>query len=270
MASRFGPAQPRGVGWNGAGGWLILSQFRQVNFSRTVWTTFHCRGMTSSVSVTSSPIFTMRSEPQHEQAIGASITTRSQGRCSGNGLRVGRRRSNAAIAVFGAVASALALSSAMSVSRSSSCISSCSISRAWRSALWPYCSRRSLAIWRRRCRIISSEAEITARICVNSSSAADARASASARAARRTAISEAASDMRKSYHRSAKYTNKKEATLPISLPKPGAASSVDCASRCLRADSRAVPPKREPKCHSVSVFCSPPSDLQPDRFIGLG
>jgi hypothetical protein len=37
MASRFGPAQPRGVGWKGAGGWLILSQARQVNFSRTVW-----------------------------------------------------------------------------------------------------------------------------------------------------------------------------------------------------------------------------------------
>ncbi|TCU02847.1 hypothetical protein EV132_1547 [Rhizobium sullae] len=27
---------PRGVAWNGAGGWLIASQSRQVNFSRTV------------------------------------------------------------------------------------------------------------------------------------------------------------------------------------------------------------------------------------------
>jgi len=31
--------KPRGVAWNGAGGWLIFSQSRQVNFSRTVSTT---------------------------------------------------------------------------------------------------------------------------------------------------------------------------------------------------------------------------------------
>ena len=55
MAIRLGPAQPRGMVWNGAGGWLIFSHDRQVNFSRTVWITFHWRGMTSSVSVTSSP-----------------------------------------------------------------------------------------------------------------------------------------------------------------------------------------------------------------------
>jgi hypothetical protein len=30
------------VAWNGAGGWLIFSQSRQLNFSRTVWITFHC------------------------------------------------------------------------------------------------------------------------------------------------------------------------------------------------------------------------------------
>jgi hypothetical protein len=34
---------------------VILSHARQLNFSRTVWITFHCRGITSSVSVTSSP-----------------------------------------------------------------------------------------------------------------------------------------------------------------------------------------------------------------------
>ena len=79
-ASRLGPAQPRGVGWKGAGGWLIFSQSRQVNFSRTVWITFHCRGMTSSVSVMSSPIFTMRPDPQQVQEAGASTTTRSRGK----------------------------------------------------------------------------------------------------------------------------------------------------------------------------------------------
>ena len=33
----------------GCGGWVIVSQRRQVNFSRTVWITFHCRGATSKV-----------------------------------------------------------------------------------------------------------------------------------------------------------------------------------------------------------------------------
>ena len=68
------------MGWNGAGGWLMRSQSRQLNFSRTVWITFHCRGMTSSVSVTSSPILTSRDEPQAAQSQGAGSTTRSRGR----------------------------------------------------------------------------------------------------------------------------------------------------------------------------------------------
>lgn len=34
---------------------MIFSHSRQVNFSRTVWITFHERGTTSSVSVVSSP-----------------------------------------------------------------------------------------------------------------------------------------------------------------------------------------------------------------------
>ena len=74
------------VGWKGAGGCVIRSQSRQVNFSRTVWITFHWRGMTSSVSVTSSPSFAIRPEPQQTHVGGASITTRSRGRCSGNGF----------------------------------------------------------------------------------------------------------------------------------------------------------------------------------------
>ena len=35
---------PLGMTWNGAGAWLIFSQSRQVNFSRTVSITFHWRG----------------------------------------------------------------------------------------------------------------------------------------------------------------------------------------------------------------------------------
>jgi len=44
IASRLGPAQPLATAWNGAGAWLIFSQSRQLNFSRTVSTTFHWRG----------------------------------------------------------------------------------------------------------------------------------------------------------------------------------------------------------------------------------
>ena len=71
MASRFGPAQPRGVTWNGAGGSLIFSQSRHVIFSRTCWITFHWRGITSSVSVTVSPSLRSRVPPQQSQVVGA-------------------------------------------------------------------------------------------------------------------------------------------------------------------------------------------------------
>lgn len=73
-------ARSRAMGWNGAGGWVIRS--------RTVCTTFHCRGTTSSVSVTSSPSLPW----QHGQAVGPGIITRSRGRCAGKNPRTGLRR----------------------------------------------------------------------------------------------------------------------------------------------------------------------------------
>ena len=42
-----------------------------MNFSRTCWMTFHWRGISSSVSVTSSPILRNVVPPQHAQAVGA-------------------------------------------------------------------------------------------------------------------------------------------------------------------------------------------------------
>src|SRR2546430_13563613 len=90
IASRLGPAQPLATAWNGAGAWLIFSQSRQVNFSRTVSTTFHWRGTDSSVRVTSSPSLRKRLPPQHSHAVGGSITTRWRGRWSGDGFRSGR------------------------------------------------------------------------------------------------------------------------------------------------------------------------------------
>src|SRR6188508_3209618 len=70
MAMRFGPAQPRGVTWKGAGGSLIFSQSRHVILSRTCWITFHWRGITSSVSVIVSPSLRSRAPPQ-SQVVGA-------------------------------------------------------------------------------------------------------------------------------------------------------------------------------------------------------
>src|ERR1700741_4197923 len=71
IASRLGPAKPRAIAWNGAGGCVIVSQDRQLNFSRTCSVTNHCRGMTSSVLLMSSPILQSLLLPQHGHAVGA-------------------------------------------------------------------------------------------------------------------------------------------------------------------------------------------------------
>jgi hypothetical protein len=63
----------------------IVSQSRHENFSRTLWITCHWRGITSNVSLTSSPSLDSFVEPQQGQLSGAAITTRSRGRW--NGLR---------------------------------------------------------------------------------------------------------------------------------------------------------------------------------------
>jgi hypothetical protein len=71
----------------------VLPEFslaRKENRSRTVWITFHCRGITSSVSVIVSPSLHSLSEPQHGQFAGAGTTTRSRGRYPGKGWCDGR------------------------------------------------------------------------------------------------------------------------------------------------------------------------------------
>ena len=69
-----------------------------------------------------------------------------------------------------------------------------------RSGLRPYLSRRSSAISSLSAAIIASEADTTALACASLASAAAARPSARARAARSFSSSEAASDMAKIYH----------------------------------------------------------------------
>ena len=138
MASRLGPAQPRGTAWKGAGAWLTPSQARHEKRSRTVWITVHRRGTTSSVSVTSSPILDRRVPPQHGQAVGPGTTTRTRGRWAGKGWREGLRRSvGIGIAALAAALSAARASAAAEASSSSSCSSYWSMRRCVRSERWP-------------------------------------------------------------------------------------------------------------------------------------
>ena len=91
LASRFGPAKPRGIGWDGAGVSVTASQSRHVIFSRTCSTTFQRRGSHSSVRDTVSPSLRRRSPPHLVQAQGAGYTTRSTGKVSGRAGRGDRR-----------------------------------------------------------------------------------------------------------------------------------------------------------------------------------
>jgi hypothetical protein len=105
------------ITWNGAGAWLIFSQSRQENFSRTCWITFQDFGMTSSVSVMSSPSWDSGAPLQQAQAVGPGMITRSRGRWAGNGLRDGRLRVNDAtvVVVFVVLAAAISAASSSSV-----------------------------------------------------------------------------------------------------------------------------------------------------------
>ena len=85
-----------------------------------------------------SVIFDSLSEPQQAQDVGGGTTTRSRGRCAGNGLRAGLRRVNPLTsAVPAAVCSAASSSSVALASSSSSCSSSWSRSRDLRSERQP-------------------------------------------------------------------------------------------------------------------------------------
>jgi hypothetical protein len=104
---------------------VIASHDRQENFSRTCWITFHEPGTCSRLSVTSSPSLRI-APPQQGQADGAGYTTRSRGRCSGNGRRAGLRRVKLLTSTLVsdiAASAATSLAAALS-SRSASCSSS--------------------------------------------------------------------------------------------------------------------------------------------------
>src|ERR1700722_5802731 len=88
IARRLGPAKPRGMGCEGAGGSLIASQSRHANFSRTCSTIFQRRGSHSSVLETTSPSLRRRKPPHLPQArrAGALLIHRRGRRDLGFGL----------------------------------------------------------------------------------------------------------------------------------------------------------------------------------------
>ena len=137
VARRFGPAQLRGVVWNGAGSWLIVSQSRHETLLRTVWMIFHRVVMRSAISVMLSLGLHSRVKPQHGHTVGVGITTRSRGRCAGNGLRAGVLRVMLAAPVASAARSTARSSSSTIASTSSSWNSSWSSSREVRSERRP-------------------------------------------------------------------------------------------------------------------------------------
>jgi hypothetical protein len=132
-ASRFGPARPRAIGWNGAGASLMLSHDRQETFSRTCWTTNQRR--------------------QPLQALGdllAQLAHRAATAGTGDGRRVDAALACAVLWAAVGLCSAARNSPAASASATLSCnsvstSSSCS-SRALRSDEVPNRCRRSRAI----------------------------------------------------------------------------------------------------------------------------
>ena len=105
--------------------------------------------------------------PQHGHSVGLGSTTRSRGRCSGNGARIGLRR----VKAWTVVASVVVVADASSAAEACSSSSSSSI---WSSSL----RLRSDEAPKRSC---LSLAIISLR-CVTIASAPEARASASCRA----------------------------------------------------------------------------------------
>jgi hypothetical protein len=210
----------------------MVSQRRQVNFSRTVWITFHCRGTTSSVSVISSPSLASL-PPQHGQALGAAITTRSRGRCAGNGARTGLRRVKLTTGEVLVGAIAASSSSAALASSSSSWSSIWSSRRRPRSDDCPNRSRFILAINSFRCATMASAPEARASACCR-----PARSAASA--AFRASISSGVVVTGRIVARAATGAERpSQSAAALSRRPPDASFAPDCASQCPQACRRA-------------------------------
>lgn len=164
-----GPSAPEGVERCGRLADLFTIPTREL--FPDCWITFHWRGITSRVSVMSSPIFTIRPDLQQPRDVGASTSVFSRGRCSGKGFRAGFRRAKP-LTVVVSEPGTCSVASVSSVAAASGFNSS----------------------------VIASEQLTVARTCTKSLSAASECAVSAASAARNLAISKAASDMEVSYH----------------------------------------------------------------------
>ena len=135
------PGRPFSIGKFGAGAWMIVSQARQESFGRICLMTFSRAGILSRTSVTSSPSLEKWVPPQPGHTSPAGWMISSRGRCSGNGLRTGWRRSGLGRLTleFWAALAAPSLSSRSSSRSSSWWIWASSISEDW-----PNFIRRSL------------------------------------------------------------------------------------------------------------------------------
>lgn len=117
---------------------MIFSHSRHENLARTVWITFHWRGITSSVSVMSSPSFDSFVDP----STGAAFRRDDDDALARQMLGERLARWPPALEgldrlVFSAAFSAASSSSLAAASKSSSCSSIWSSSRAFRSERLP-------------------------------------------------------------------------------------------------------------------------------------
>src|SRR5918995_4529360 len=126
-ARRLGPGRPRSIGNDGGGAWVMVSHCRQLILGRTWTTTLKCEGTYSSTSRSSAPTRVSAVLPHVGQAHAGSYTTRSRGRCAGNGCRPRVRRSLVVEGRGSTAASRRACCAAASSSRSLISSSSCSI-----------------------------------------------------------------------------------------------------------------------------------------------
>jgi hypothetical protein len=255
MASRLGPAKPRGIGCDGAGGSVIASQSRQANFSRTRSMIFHRRGSHSSVLETTSPSLRSRDPPHLPHAQGAGSTMRSIGRLSGSlrGPRGWRRR--CALAVSGAAISALASSSACVSSRSSTPVraarrAACRAPKMGRNAHgapWPGAASDARSPGRGSS--LRSARRPTSRAAPGSSRERSPGRSEARSAGRRRVVRRSPSRRQQEHIRQQKSPTKHPLSQLAAVTRPpwDATISAAFANRCRKGDNRVAPPRSSPR-----------------------
>lgn len=206
------------------------------------------RGISSSVSVTSSPSFDSREPPQQAHVVAdAAMTMRSHSIFSGHGLRTGRWRVKARTdCVLVAASSAASSSSAADATSSSSCNSNWSIRRCVRSRRGPCLSRPSFPISNCKCAFSASMLDSRAfALAASASASIDAARSASstAWALARSDGSESGGNVMPTLNQISQQSQCINPVKPVLAARFPAA----LASR-FRTEDRTVAPVRPPPC----------------------